>query len=188
MLLKQALYQHGLLSIAEENKKVKEYNYILVRFRKDCFMYIRKDNFKGKLIAAVLLVAWMLVIFIFSAMPAEASDEKSRLIVNILEALGLNTEGNLADMANHIVRKSAHFIEYALLYFFALNLMRYYFTFNKALLMSLAIVFLYACTDEFHQLFVPGRAGRFSDVMIDTAGGITAMVFYKMLCCIRKKS
>ena len=149
-------------------------------------MNIRKDNFKGRLIAAVLLAAWMLVIFIFSAMPAEASDEKSMLIVNILDSLGLNTQGSLADLANHIVRKSAHFIEYALLYFFALNLMRYYFTFNKALLMSLAIVFLYACTDEFHQLFVPGRAGRFSDVLIDTSGGFTSMVLTKIICCIKK--
>ena len=141
---------------------------------------------KCKLIAAVLLIAWMVVIFVFSAMPAEASDEKSMLIVNILDSLGLNTQGSLADLANHIVRKSAHFIEYALLYFFALNLMRYYFTFNKALLMSLAIVFLYACTDEFHQLFVPGRAGRFSDVLIDTSGGFTSMVLTKIVCCIKK--
>ena len=150
-------------------------------------MHIIKDNFKGKLIAAVLLIAWMVVIFVFSAMPAEASDEKSMLIVNILDSLGLNTQGTLADLANHIVRKSAHFIEYALLYFFALNLMRYYFTFNKALLMSLAIVFLYACTDEFHQLFVPGRAGRFSDVLIDTSGGFTSMVLTIAAIIVKKR-
>ncbi|WP_426350656.1 VanZ family protein [Alloiococcus sp. CFN-8] len=150
-------------------------------------MHISKDNLKGKLIAAVLLLAWMVVIFVFSAMPAEVSDEKSRLIVNILEALGLNTEGTLADLANHLVRKSAHFIEYALLYLLALNLMRYYFTFNKAFLISLAVVFLYACTDEFHQLFVPGRAGRFSDVMIDTAGGFTTMVLTKVVAIFKKK-
>ena len=149
-------------------------------------MDIRKDNFKGRLVAAVLLIAWMLVIFMFSHMPAEASDEKSRLVVNILEALGLNTQGSLADLANHIVRKSAHFLEYALLYLLALNLMRYYFTFNKALLLSLALVFLYACTDEFHQLFVPGRAGRFSDVLIDTSGGFTAMIFTIIFQSIKK--
>ena len=149
-------------------------------------MHISKDNLKGKLIAAVLLIAWMVVIFVFSAMPAEASDEKSRFIVNILEALGFNTEGTLADLANHLVRKSAHFIEYALLYLFALNLMRYYFTFNKSLLISLGVVFLYACTDEFHQLFVPGRAGRFSDVMIDTAGGFTTMVLVKIYVALKK--
>jgi len=37
-------------------------------------------------------------------------------------------------------------------------------------------VFLYACTDEFHQSFVPGRACLFRDVMIDTSGGAFAMI------------
>ena len=30
--------------------------------------------------------------------------------------------------------------------------------------------FLYSVTDEIHQYFIPGRAMRFSDVLIDTAG------------------
>ena len=38
---------------------------------------------------------------------------------------------------------------------------------RRRLFAAFAIVFCYACTDEFHQLFVPGRAGRFTDVMID---------------------
>ena len=32
------------------------------------------------------------------------------------------------------------------------------------------ITVLYACTDEIHQLFVPGRAGMVTDVMIDSIG------------------
>ena len=28
----------------------------------------------------------------------------------------------------------------------------------------------YAATDEFHQLFVPGRSGQVSDVILDSAG------------------
>ena len=30
----------------------------------------------------------------------------------------------------------------------------------------------YAASDEFHQLFVPGRAGRVTDVLIDSGGVI----------------
>jgi VanZ family protein len=30
----------------------------------------------------------------------------------------------------------------------------------------------YACTDEFHQLFVPGRAGLITDVLIDSIGAV----------------
>ena len=39
------------------------------------------------------------------------------------------------------------------------------------------IVILYASTDEFHQLFVPGREGTFRDVLIDTSGAIIAIIF-----------
>ena len=41
---------------------------------------------------------------------------------------------------------------------------------------ALGFCFLYACTDELHQYFVPGRACRFKDVMIDTAGAFTGIV------------
>ena len=34
----------------------------------------------------------------------------------------------------------------------------------------------YAATDEFHQLFVPGRAGRVTDVLIDSAGAFLALL------------
>ena len=39
-------------------------------------------------------------------------------------------------------------------------------------------VFLYACTDEFHQLFVPGRSGNFRDVIIDTSGGVLSAILF----------
>ena len=37
--------------------------------------------------------------------------------------------------------------------------------------LALSIVFLYAASDEFHQIFVPTRTPQVTDVMIDTAGG-----------------
>ena len=36
--------------------------------------------------------------------------------------------------------------------------------------LTLLIVFLYAATDELHQLFVPTREGTIRDVLIDTTG------------------
>ena len=36
--------------------------------------------------------------------------------------------------------------------------------------MSITLSFLYACTDEIHQIFVPGRSAQFRDVLIDTLG------------------
>jgi VanZ family protein len=37
-------------------------------------------------------------------------------------------------------------------------------------------VVLYAASDEFHQLFVPSREGAVRDVLIDTSGGILALL------------
>ena len=58
---------------------------------------------------------------------------------------------------------------------------------------ALAAVFLYACTDEFHQRFVPGRAGLFSDVLIDTLGGFLGLALYLLAgrlfaACLAKRS
>lgn len=40
---------------------------------------------------------------------------------------------------------------------------------------AVAFSFLYACLDEFHQLFVAGRCGQPADVTIDTAGALVAV-------------
>ena len=71
------------------------------------------------------------------------------------------------------VRKAAHMTEYLVFYCtvrFGLHFTYRTSNVKRRLLTALAIVFLYACTDEFHQLFVPGRAGRFTDVLIDCFG------------------
>mgnify|MGYP003309055667 FL=1 len=46
-------------------------------------------------------------------------------------------------------------------------------------LYSIIICFIYACTDEIHQLYVVGRTGQFIDVLIDTIGALLGcLVFY----------
>ena len=63
-----------------------------------------------------------------------------------------------------------------------------------ALAMSIFLSFLYACTDELHQIFVPGRSAQFRDVLIDTLGAsfgaiITYLIiklFAKIKICSHK--
>jgi VanZ family protein len=38
------------------------------------------------------------------------------------------------------------------------------------------VVILYACTDEIHQIFIPGRTARIKDIFIDTAGGSAGLL------------
>lgn len=41
---------------------------------------------------------------------------------------------------------------------------------------TLVVVFGYATTDEFHQIYVPGRTPLLGDVLIDTCGGALALL------------
>ena len=58
---------------------------------------------------------------------------------------------------------------------------------RRSFLIPIGVNFLYACTDEFHQLFVPGRAGRFTDVAIDTTGGIIMLLFIALVTRVARK-
>lgn len=49
---------------------------------------------------------------------------------------------------------------------------------RRAILVSVAIVFLYAISDEFHQYFVPGRSSEIRDVLIDTTAGVVGVIVY----------
>ena len=45
-------------------------------------------------------------------------------------------------------------------------------------LLMIAICFAYACSDEFHQLFVLGREGNLIDVTIDSIGSTFAILIF----------
>ena len=126
----------------------------------------------------------MIIIFMFSAKPADNSNESSKTIanfvLNIMENLNMiddtllaNDRDDVLNNINHIVRKLAHFMEYALLAM-AIEFHMWVRKRRGVRLILLSIIFtsLYAATDEFHQLFVPGRSGELKDVIIDSAGAI----------------
>jgi VanZ family protein len=83
---------------------------------------------------------------------------------------------------HHLFRKCGHLTEYAVL---ALVLWRAIHQPDKKIPrawrwdeagLALAVVFLYAASDEFHQIFVPTRTPLVSDVMIDTLGGALGLL------------
>ena len=67
-----------------------------------------------------------------------------------------------------IGRKIVHALTYALLTALWLHALRP--VTRRALLAAVAIAFLYAVSDEYHQTFVRGRSGTPLDVAIDTLG------------------
>ncbi|MCI8681713.1 MAG: VanZ family protein [Lachnospiraceae bacterium] len=141
-----------------------------------------------KLFTGLLALAWMGIIFAFSAQSAVESSQTSQSVsYQIAEwqnrLFGLEkTEEELLEQAEGmqlVIRKGAHMSEYALLaILLGLHLGCYSFSDKKVLLWAFAAAVCYAATDEFHQLFVPGRAGRITDVCIDGAGCLAGVIFY----------
>lgn len=134
----------------------------------------------------ILLISWMVVIFIFSNTPGDESSKQSGLVLNILMALGIDMESIFGDIATFIIRKGAHMTEYFILAFFSYKFLKENLNSKKCALKALMLTFLYACTDEFHQYFIPGRAAAFKDVLIDTSGAIIFIIINKGVETLRK--
>lgn len=128
-------------------------------------------NKNKKIISWAMLIVWMGIIFFMSHQPGEVSSSQSELVLKIFSFLGIELNQYFGELATLVVRKTAHFSEYLILFLFAYNVSKFYFTTKRARLYSIIFVFLYASTDEFHQYFIPGRNMAFKDVLIDTSGG-----------------
>lgn len=144
-----------------------------------------------KKICIVLAIIWMIVIFYMSNQPASISSMHSGSTINIISKLPLI--GNIIDylasinMEEFIVRKGAHMFSYCLLAIL-LFMSVYEEDIKRAAIIAFFTTFLYACSDEFHQLFIPGRSGEFRDVMIDSTGGIIGILLVTLILKYNNKN
>lgn len=149
-----------------------------------------------KLIFTALTLFWMAVIFFFSAQPAKESAQVSggvvAMITRLLSVIPVLSMENSGMNLEHIVRKAAHGTEFAILGALLFLAIREYLVKARlwlVLAFSCLSGILYAFTDEFHQLFVPGRSCQLSDVAIDSAGVFVGagIIFVVFACICRKK-
>ena len=148
--------------------------------------------YPARVVFAVLTIACMVTIFLFSGDNADASSHKSSKItkaavetlVKDYDEMSPEKQQSVLDKAEHIVRKLAHFSIYTLLGFLASFTVGRRRLFSRKSLGVIVFCFLYACSDEIHQLFVPGRSGMFTDVLIDTGGAVTGMLVSMLLMFI----
>lgn len=91
--------------------------------------------------------------------------------------------------ADHLIRKGAHVTEYFIFSLILLHTIRGERTGWRLAwaLIAVLIVFAYACTDELHQSFVPGRGVEFDDVLLDTAAGAVAQIVAAAWIALRAK-
>ena len=134
-------------------------------------------NIIEKVIYFLLVLTWMIVIFKFSNEPAEVSGNTSlnvtRVIVELVENKETPEEQRIEkiNQLDPIIRKIAHFALFAIGGFIIMLFINTYDTKqNKKIIISVIIGIIYACTDEIHQIFIPGRSGQITDVIIDSFG------------------
>ena len=138
----------------------------------------------------IALLFWIGLIFYMSNQPGDVSSKQSGLVLKLFQMLGVDLNKELGELATFIVRKIAHFTEYFILYLLTVNVMKYYLDIKRAILYAIIFSIFYACTDEIHQYFIPGRAMAFKDVLIDSSGALVAMiiVIINLKTNINKKS
>lgn len=138
-----------------------------------------------KVINIILIILWMGLIFVLSNDTAEESSKKSdglivRCVQDIIKRnLSTKEKEKVLKYLVKPVRKSAHFFLYFVLGILIINLFKSFELFNyKMILLAILLCFLYACSDEIHQLFIKGRSCEVRDILIDTIGSLSGISVY----------
>ena len=151
-----------------------------------------------KVVKICFLVLWMALIFSFSNQKDVDSSKVSdsfidRTVVKIYKIFNENItkekENEIIEKYTYPIRKLAHYTLYFILGILSFLVVKDYSINKKLIIYSLLICFLYACSDEFHQLFIIGRSARVLDVIIDTFGSFCSIsIFYIFNKKISKRS
>ena len=132
----------------------------------------------------VRILLWICVIAVcamiwgFSAQDGQRSEHTSgrvlrwaaALLMHGFDTLALAEQQSLYDTASWLIRKGAHFAEFALLAFLVRLLLRSYRVRRGGWFWAWAAASLYAVVDELHQFFMAARNASLVDVGIDSLG------------------
>jgi VanZ family protein len=109
---------------------------------------------------------WMALLFVLSTTVFSAGNT-SRVIEPILRLIFPGASLVTVTLLHNLVRKAAHFTNYAILYWLLIRG-----PFAKRPYIAFACCVIYACLDEGHQVFVPGRGPSVYDVTLDSSGAL----------------
>ena len=166
--------------------------------------YVKRETFSktdskqraAYILSAILVITMLCVIFRFSAADATHSSHLSegvciRLVREVSaifpEQFPKEKLVKVAEAIEYPVRKCAHFTEYAVL---GITVNLYLWMCYRVEMLSITLsiwnfiiraeIFcaLYACSDEFHQYFVPGRSCKFFDVCVDSSGAFFGALLF----------
>jgi len=116
-----------------------------------------KELEKNQFIPFAIVVLIAIEIFFYSTLPGGGAGEISKLNLSMLY----------------------HFCIFFLFSFFLLMTLKGRNKINwKYILIALIISIFYSISDEFHQMFVPGRSSTIRDILFNTAGSLFAIGVY----------
>jgi VanZ family protein len=149
-----------------------------------------------RILLTVLTLATMGMIFLFSTENAEKSDETSGYITKqVIDVLHpdyakyeLKKQKSLYDSIQTVIRKMAHYTEFALLGFLMRLCLESWFGRRKWLSpASWALSTLYAGSDELHQILIDGRSGQWTDILLDSAGVLSGVLLAVLILFLVRK-
>lgn len=163
----------------------------------------RRNMNKNFIISILFVILCALFIFFMSSMDINESNGNSKTIIKDVVEKSVKTTNGLGITAKHPsknkiqqviekwnypLRKVAHASEYFIFTFLILLALKSSKVSGiKMFTIALIICFIYACTDEYHQTFINGRTGQFSDVLIDTLGGFISCLLYECIMKFNKR-
>ncbi len=148
----------------------------------------KRQLFKAA-VSILLAAAWCVFIFSMSAKSGAASQQMSdgaishsiAAFIPGFASMDAQQQAAAISALSFPVRKGAHFSEYAVLAILASNAasqlrrLKAPGRLNSRNLPTWVFCVLFACTDEFHQLFVDGRSGQLFDVCVDACGSLAGI-------------
>ncbi len=146
-----------------------------------------------KICAWIPAILIMVMIFLFSNQNGEESMglsyKVSGILVSIADGVHLidmkwNDRAHAIEQMQVPLRKIAHMAEFALLAFSVYAALKYdEFSYKFTKYLTFIMVLVFAALDEFHQVWIAGRDGNPTDVLIDMCGCLIAVI----LCVIFDK-
>jgi VanZ family protein len=134
----------------------------------------------------IFVIVWMGVIFMMSQLDGAKSWFLTGEILTVTKTGSIDDESTYDEKMESydeddtwsqmvFLRKFAHFAEYFIFAILLLNALLFRLPWKESAKWTLLIGIAYAIFDEVHQLFIPGRSGNVSDMMIDTLGVVMGL-------------
>lgn len=143
---------------------------------------------RKRIIYFILIIIWMITVFCFSNQNGAESQDTSdtitdKVVQTVYKSDNIEKKQEIKGVVNFIVRKLAHFTIYfigGILIFGFLN--TFSIKMKYIIILTIMFGFLYAISDEIHQLFISDRSARIMDVLIDTCGVALATISRYLVC------